>query len=59
MMFTLTVLMEKNSEESGLHFVFVDVEKAYDGGAKRNTVVLYEEVKSGKKVCEAGRVWGL
>lgn len=40
-------------DQTELHCVIVDLEKPYDRGAKRGDVVLYEEVRSSRDVCEA------
>lgn len=44
---------EYMEDQTELHCVIVDLEKPYDRGAKRGDVVLYEEVRSGRDVCEA------
>lgn len=51
-LFALRMLMEKYREgQKELHYVFVDLEKAYNR-VERGVVVLYEEVRCVREVCE-------
>ncbi|KAK3558270.1 hypothetical protein QTP86_013939, partial [Hemibagrus guttatus] len=53
--FALRILMEKYRDgQRELQCVFVDLEKVYEKGAKRRAVVLYEEVRSSREVCQSG-----
>lgn len=50
--FALRMLVEKYREDqNNLHYVFIDLEKAYDKVPKK---VLYEDVWSSGKVCKGG-----
>ena len=51
-MFALRMLMEKYREgQRELHYVFVDLEKAYDSVPWEEPVVLYEKIRNSGKVC--------
>ena len=37
-----------------MNCVFIDLKKAYDQNSEGRVVVLYEEIRSDRKVCETG-----